>query len=57
METICLKCQNLFPGKNKKNVTICHLLKILPTVLGISIEENVVFVVVVFIFFAIILHF
>ena len=33
-----MKCQILFSGKNKKNIAICHLLKILPGVL--SIKEN-----------------
>ena len=32
-ETICMKCQMLFSGKNKKNISKCHLLKILPRVL------------------------
>ena len=26
METICINCQILFPGKNKKNISICCLL-------------------------------
>ena len=25
-ETICMKCQNIFPGKTKKNIFKCHLL-------------------------------
>ena len=29
METVCMKCQILFYGKNKKNISKC-LLKILP---------------------------
>ena len=32
MEIICMKCQNLFSGKNKKNISKCHLLKIVPRV-------------------------
>ena len=28
MKTICMKCQNLFSGKNKINISICCLLKI-----------------------------
>ena len=37
METICMKCQNLFSGKKKNNNnSICHLLKILPRVLNIK---------------------
>ena len=31
-----MKCQNLFFGENKKNISICHLLKILPRVLRIN---------------------
>ena len=27
LETICMKCRILFSGKNKKNISICHLLK------------------------------
>ena len=37
METVCMKCQNLFSGKNKKNISICYLLKILPRVLSIKL--------------------
>ena len=29
LETICMKCQILFSGKNKKNIPKCCLLKIL----------------------------
>ena len=32
-----MKCQNLFSGKNKKNVSTCHLLKILPRVLSVKL--------------------
>ena len=31
LETMCMKCQNLFPWKNKKNTSTCHQLKILFT--------------------------
>ena len=31
-----MKYQNLFSVKNKKNISICHLLKILPRVLSIN---------------------
>ena len=31
LRTICMKRQNLFSGKNKKNISICLLLKILPS--------------------------
>ena len=31
--TICMNCQNLFSGKNKKNILKCYLLNILPRVL------------------------
>ena len=40
VEAICMKCQILFPGKNKKNISMCHLMKILPRVL--SVKANVV---------------
>ena len=33
-----MKCQNLFPGKNKKKTSICRLLKILPRVLCVCLE-------------------
>ena len=36
METICMKGQSLFSGKNKKNISACRLLKILPRVLSIK---------------------
>ena len=26
-----MKCQSLFSGKNKKNISVCSLLKILPS--------------------------
>ena len=31
-----MKCQNLFSGKNKKNISVCCLLKILPRVLSVN---------------------
>ena len=31
-----MKCQNLISGKNRKNISICHLLKILPRVLSVK---------------------
>ena len=36
METVCRNCQNQFSGKNKKNISIYRLLKILPRVLSIN---------------------
>ena len=36
METICIKCQILFSGKNKKKISICLLLKILPSMLNVK---------------------
>ena len=33
---ICLKCQSLFSGKNKKNISECNLLKIIPSMLSIT---------------------
>ena len=35
-ETICMKCQNPFSGKNKKNISNCCLLKFLPSKLSIN---------------------
>ena len=35
IETICMKCQ-MFSGKNKKNISKCCLLKILPRLLSIK---------------------
>ena len=32
-----VKCQILFPGKNKENTSKCHLLKILPRVLSVNL--------------------
>ena len=40
METICMKCQNLFSGKNKKNISKCRLLKILPRVLSVKTPNH-----------------
>ena len=34
-----MKCQNLFPGRNKKNISKYRLLKILPRVLSINVEK------------------
>ena len=34
LETISMKCQILFSGKNKKTISLCRLLKILPRVLS-----------------------
>ena len=30
------ECQNLFSWKNKKNISVCHLLKFLPSILSVS---------------------
>ena len=39
-----MKCQILFSGKNKKNISKCRLLKILPRVLSVNkvccVREN-----------------
>ena len=40
-ETIFMKCQSLFFGKNKKNISKCHLLKFLPRAL--SVEMSLLF--------------
>ena len=34
-----MKCQILFSGKNKKNISKCRLLKILPRVLSVNTQE------------------
>ena len=37
-----MKCQILFSGKNKKNISKCRLLKILPRVLSVKdIWDNI----------------
>ena len=36
MKCQILKCQILFTGKNKKNISKCRLLKILPRVLSVN---------------------
>ena len=33
-----MKCQILFSGENKKNISICCLLKILPRVLSVNLD-------------------
>ena len=33
-----MKCQILFSGKNKKNISKCRLLKILPRVLSVKFQ-------------------
>ena len=35
-----MKCQILFSGKNKKNISKCHLLKILPRVLSVNTSSS-----------------
>ena len=34
-----MKYQNLFSGKEKKNISLCRLLKILPTVLSVNEDD------------------
>ena len=36
LETVCMKCQNLFQGNLRKNISICCLLKIFPKVLSVN---------------------
>ena len=36
LETIYMKCLNLFPGENMKNIQKCHMLKILPRLQSIN---------------------
>ena len=38
METICIKYQILFSGKNKKNISKCHLLEVLPRVISMKVS-------------------
>ena len=35
-----MKCQILFSGKNKKNISKCRLLKILPRVLSVKLIRD-----------------
>ena len=35
-----MKCHILFSGKNKKNISKCHLLKILPRVLSVKKKKK-----------------
>ena len=35
-----MKCSIMFPGKNKKNISMCCLLKILPRVLGVKKKKK-----------------
>ena len=41
LQTICIKCQILFSGKNKKISSVCHLLKIFLIVLSIKSSSSV----------------
>ena len=43
-----MKCQILFSGKNKKNISKCRLLKILPRVL--SVKEEYLMIIVGYFF-------
>ena len=36
-----MKCQILFSGKNKKNISKCRLLKILPRVLSVKVPSKI----------------
>ena len=36
-----MKCHILFSEKNKKNISKCRLLKILPRVLSVNIESQI----------------
>ena len=40
LETICMKCQSLFSGKNKKNISKYHLLKFLPREVIVDNRRN-----------------
>ena len=39
-----MKCQILFSGKNKKNISKCRLLKILPRVLSVKYTKSFILV-------------
>ena len=41
-KTICMKYQTLFSGNNKKNISKCRLLKILPRVLSFKHARSIV---------------
>ena len=36
-----MKCHNLFSGENKKNISVCCLLKFLPRVLSIKVSDKI----------------
>ena len=40
LKTDWMKCQILFSGKNKKNISICYLLEILPRVLSLNLHSG-----------------
>ena len=42
-ETICMECQSLFSGKNKKNISKCCLLEFLPSMLNVKCNKNHIF--------------
>ena len=44
LEAICMKCQILFSGKNKKNMSIFCLLKILPRMLSVKRTLHTVYI-------------
>ena len=41
-----MKCQILFSGKNKKNISKCRLLKILPRVLSVNRSLGIILICV-----------
>ena len=42
---ICMKCQNLFPGKiSRKNISKCRLLQFLPSLLRVKAESLMIMV-------------
>ena len=52
LETICMKCQILFSWKNKKNISKCRLLKILPRVPPVVVSADCSKVVLLLQFFS-----
>ena len=41
VETICMKCQILFSGKNRKSILKCHLLKILSSMPSVKNDTHI----------------
>ena len=46
LETICMKCQNLFSLKNKKSISKCCLLRFLSSMLSIKSEIIIIMILI-----------